>query len=85
MPPGAIAGPIVDLDLRTLYLKDLSLFGGTWQDVEVFKNLISYIERNEVSPLIAKTFLLHEIGRRRSCFSKNHSSAKPAVPPVSSG
>jgi len=29
---GAIAGPIVELDLRTLYLKDLTLIGSTRQD-----------------------------------------------------
>ena len=84
---GAIAGPIVDLDLRTLYLKDLSLFGGTWQDVEVFKNLISYIERNEVSPLIAKTFPLHEIGKAQELFLEKSFIGKIVltVPPVSSG
>ncbi|KAG9868735.1 NAD(P)-binding protein, partial [Aureobasidium melanogenum] len=42
---GAIAGPIVKLDVRTLYLKDLSFFGCTFQEDEVFTNLISYIER----------------------------------------
>ena len=29
---GAIAGPVVELDLRTLYLKDLSFFGCTFQE-----------------------------------------------------
>lgn len=37
---GAISGPIVDLDLRTLYLKDLSLFGCTVLDRGVFPNLV---------------------------------------------
>ena len=45
---GAIAGPIVELDVRTLYLKDLLLIGCTFQDREVFQNLIGYIERNEI-------------------------------------
>ena len=65
---GAIAGPIVDLDLRTLYLKDLTLKGSTWQDVEAFTNLISYIENNQISPLIAATFPLHEIGKSQEMF-----------------
>ena len=64
---GAIAGPIVDLDLRTLYLKDLTL-KGTWQDVEAFTNLISYIENNQISPLIAVTFALHDIGKAQEMF-----------------
>ena len=35
---GAIAGPIVELDLRTLYLKDLTLYGCTFQPKKVFRN-----------------------------------------------
>ena len=65
---GAIAGPIVDLDLRTLYLKDLTLKGSTWQDVEAFENLISYIENNQISPLIAATFPLKDIGKAQEMF-----------------
>src|SRR5262245_46959687 len=47
---GAIAGPIVELDIRTLYLKDLTFFGCTFQDDVVFENLVSYIERGEIRP-----------------------------------
>ena len=50
---GAIAGPIVELDVRTLYLKDLTLYGCTHQPIEVFKNLIKYIENDEIKPLVA--------------------------------
>ena len=58
---GAIAGPIVELDVRTLYLKDLVLIGCTFQDREVFQNLIGYIERNEIKPLVYKTYPLKNI------------------------
>lgn len=40
---GAVAGPIVSLDVRTLYLKDLSLFGCTVLEPETFPNLIRLI------------------------------------------
>ena len=53
---GAIAGPLVELDVRTLYLKDLTFFGCTFQDDAVFENLVAYIERGEIRPLVAKTF-----------------------------
>ena len=43
------------MDLRKLYLGDLTLFGCTAQDAEVFPNLIGYIERGEIRPLVAKT------------------------------
>ncbi|MEY9722956.1 NADPH:quinone reductase-like Zn-dependent oxidoreductase [Sinorhizobium fredii] len=58
---GAIAGPIVELDVRTLYLKDLSFFGCTFQDDAVFENLVSYIERGEIRPVVGKTYPLKSI------------------------
>jgi len=58
---GAIAGPIVELDVRTLYLKDLVLIGCTFQNREVFQNLIRYIERNEIKPFVSKTYPLKDI------------------------
>ena len=45
---GAIAGPLAEIDVRTLYLKDLTLFGCTFQDDIVFENLVDYIERGEI-------------------------------------
>ena len=58
---GAIAGPIVELDIRTLYLKDLSFFGCTELKPEVFRNLIKRIEKKEIKPLVAKVFPLEDI------------------------
>ena len=55
---GAIAGPVVELDLRTLYLKDLRLLGCTIPDAEVFANLVRYIEGGEIRPLVSATFPL---------------------------
>ena len=55
---GAIGGPLVTLDMRNFYLKDLNLIGCTAWDEPVFPNLISYIERNEIKPLLYKTFPL---------------------------
>ncbi len=65
---GAIAGPVVELDLRTLYLKDLSVIGCTYQDAIVFENLIGYVERGEIRPLVARTYPLREIVRAQRDF-----------------
>jgi len=79
---GAIAGPIVELDVRTLYLKDLSLFGSTFQDDIVFENIISYIERGEIKPLVAKTYPLAQIHQAQEDFlSKTHVGKLVLVPP----
>ena len=65
---GAISGPIVNLDVRTLYLKDLTFYGCTYQPIEVFKNLISYIEKGEIKPIVAKTYPLQEIKKAQEDF-----------------
>jgi len=65
---GAIAGPIVELDVRTLYLRDLTLLGSTWQPMEVFENLVGYLERREVVPPIAATYPLDQIGAAQEEF-----------------
>ncbi|MBE9559113.1 MAG: alcohol dehydrogenase family protein [Proteobacteria bacterium] len=70
---GAIGGPIVELDVRTLYLKDLSLFGCTVLEPEVFPNLIGHIESGRISPLVAETFPLNQIADAQTAFiSKKH-------------
>ncbi len=70
---GAISGPIVELDLRTLYLKDLRLHGCTVFEPEIFRNLVGYIERGEIRPVVAKIFPLSAIVAAQQEFSaKNH-------------
>lgn len=58
---GAIAGPIVPLDVRMLYLKDLQFYGCTLLDQDVFSNLIKLIEKGRIQPLVAKTFPLEKM------------------------
>ncbi len=66
---GAVAGPLVELDVRTLYLKDLSFFGCTALDEGVFTNLIGRIERGEIKPLVAATFPLDQINDAQEAFA----------------
>ncbi len=65
---GAIAGPIVDLDLRTLYLSDLTFTGSTVVTPQIFKDIVSYIERGEIKPLLAKTYPLSQLREAQQAF-----------------
>jgi NADPH:quinone reductase-like Zn-dependent oxidoreductase len=70
---GAIAGPIVELDLRTLYLKDLEMHGATVMPVGIFQNLVGYIEKSEIRPLLAEEFSIHDIKKAQEAFlAKKH-------------
>lgn len=70
---GAIAGPIVELDLRTLYLHDLRLLGCTAWDEHVFADVVSYLERGEIRPLLERTYPLRDIAAaQREFLEKRH-------------
>lgn len=78
---GAISGPIAELDLRTLYLKDLTLYGCTILETEVFPNLVGYIERGEIRPVVAATYPLSEIvAAQRAFLTKQHVGKIVLVP-----
>jgi NADPH:quinone reductase-like Zn-dependent oxidoreductase len=78
---GAIAGPVVELDVRTLYLKDLSFFGSTFQDAGIFEKIVGYIERNEIQPVVSKSYPLKDIALAQHDFlSKKHTGKLVLVP-----
>ncbi len=79
---GAIAGPLVTLDLRTLYLKNLTLLGCTAWAEPVFANLVGYIERGELQPLVAQSFALDQIAQAQRAFlNKTHVGKFVLIPP----
>ncbi|GAA0787993.1 alcohol dehydrogenase [Roseibium denhamense] len=79
---GAIAGPLAQIDVRTLYLKDLTLFGCTFQEDEVFTNLIRYIEAGEIRPVVARTYPLRDIALAQADFlAKEHTGKLVLIPP----
>ncbi len=82
---GAIAGPIVALDVRTLYLKDLTFYGCTYQDEVVFSNLVSYIEKNEIRPVVAKTYPLKDIVQAQTDFLAKQFTGKLVLIPPQDG
>ncbi|WP_259274237.1 alcohol dehydrogenase family protein [Sulfitobacter mediterraneus] len=70
---GAIAGPMVELDLRTFYLRDLTFTGSTVITPEVMPNLIRYIEAGEIKPALAATFPLDQLREGQATFiAKTH-------------
>ena len=78
---GAIAGPIVELDLRTFYLNDLTFTGSTVVEPQIFTDLVSYIERGEVRPVLAATYPLRNIHEAQQAFiDKKHTGNIAVIP-----
>lgn len=67
---GAIGGHTVPLDVRTLYLKDLTFFGCTVLEPEVFPNLVARIENGDIAPIVAETYPLRAIGEAQTAFAE---------------
>lgn len=65
---GAIAGPLVRLDLRTVYLKHLELIGSTLGTREDFADLVRYITEGRLVPLLSGCYPLSEIRRAQEDF-----------------
>lgn len=83
---GAIAGPVVPLDMRDMYLKDITLIGCTAWDAPIFANLVSYIEKSEIRPLVAKVFPLEKIAQAQQEFmEKTHFGNFVLVPSQPAG
>ena len=71
---GAIAGSMVELDLRTFYLRDLTLTGSTVVPPHIFNDVVEYIEREEIRPVLAATYPLKDFHSGQTAFiEKKHS------------
>ncbi len=78
---GAIAGPIVSLDLRTFYLRDLTFTGSTVIPPHVFTDLCGYIERGEIKPMLAATYPLKDLREAQQAFiDKVHTGNIVVIP-----
>lgn len=70
---GAIGGPLVELDLRTLYLADLTLTGVAVWPPGLFHDLIGFIESGEIVPEVGATYPLEQAREAQAAFaSKRH-------------
>jgi NADPH:quinone reductase-like Zn-dependent oxidoreductase len=79
---GAIAGPVVELDMRDMYLGDITLLGCTAWDAPVFPNLLSYIAAGEIRPLVAAIYPLDRIAEAQRAFQeKRHIGKIVLIPP----
>ena len=65
---GAIAGPVVQFDLRILYLNHLELIGSTIWTRHEFVQLFDLIAQGRIHPLVDRTFPLAELGAAQAAF-----------------
>lgn len=76
---GAIAGPIVTFDARDLIYNDLELYGATVAPQQVFENLVTYIEKGEIRPIISATYPLSKLREAQEEFLKKRYVGKIVI------
>lgn len=78
---GAIAGPSVGLDLRTVYLNHLEIIGSTMGTREDFADLVRHVSDGRVRPLLAGVYALRDLGRAQEDFARKGFFGKLVVVP----
>lgn len=78
---GAIAGPVVQLDLRTMYLKQLQLHGSSQGTRADFRRIVRYIEQGKIKPLVGGVYKLSEFHRAQTDFMAKDFVGKLVVVP----
>ena len=78
---GAFGGAIVELDLRTVYLKHLEIHGSSQGTRQAFKRLVGYIESGKVTANLFATYPLSEFHRAQTDFMAKGYVGKLVVMP----
>ncbi|MBE1283894.1 MAG: zinc-binding dehydrogenase [Rhodobacteraceae bacterium] len=78
---GAIAGPIVEFDLRTFYLRDLTFTGSTVNAPQDFFNVASYIQQGKLKPALAATYPLEQLREAQTAFIQKKHTGNIVVTP----
>jgi alcohol dehydrogenase len=76
---GAMGGPMVEIDMRRIYLKNLELHGASQGTRRDFKAVRDYALSGKIKPLVAGTFALEDLGRAQEEFKKKKFVGKLVV------
>ncbi|HTF49259.1 MAG TPA: alcohol dehydrogenase family protein [Pseudonocardia sp.] len=78
---GAIAGPLVQADLRTVYLNQLQLIGSSFGTHQDFTQVLAHLATGQLRPLLAATYPLHELRLAQQHFVSKDFVGKLVVTP----
>jgi NADPH:quinone reductase-like Zn-dependent oxidoreductase len=78
---GAMAGPHVKADLRTIYLNQLEVIGSSFGSHGDFADVLALIERGEIQPLLSATYPLSDLASAQAAFAAKEFVGKIVVTP----
>jgi len=80
---GAVAGPVVEFDLRRLYLHNVQLIGSSMHTRVHFRRLVELARGGHVRPQVSSTFALADIAQAQEEFSAHRHVGKIVIRPDS--
>lgn len=78
---GAVAGPVIEFDLRRLYLHNVQLIGSSMHTRVHFRRLVELARGGQISPQVSSTFALTEIAAAQKEFSARRHIGKIVLLP----
>ena len=78
---GAVADPVVSLDLRQLYLHRRRLIGSTMHTPTQFRRLVDDARHGRIDPVVARTYPLTQIHAAQADFAEGHHVGKLVLLP----
>lgn len=78
---GAVAGPVVSIDLRQVYIDQRRIVGSTMHTREHFAELVDLARRGAVHPIVAAEFPLEQIHTAQRAFLAREHVGKIVVKP----
>ena len=76
---GAMGGPMVEIDMRRIYLKNLELHGASQGTRRDFAAVRDYALSGKIKPLVARAFSLDGLGRAQEEFKKKEFVGKLVI------
>lgn len=76
---GAVAGPVVDFDLRRLYLHNISLIGSSMHTRDHFATLVDTARTGAIRPVIAARHPLADIAEAQEEFRRGQHVGKITI------
>ncbi len=76
---GAVGGPIVEIDMRRVYLKNLEIYGASQGTRRDFRAIRDYAISGAIKPLLARTYALPDLGKAQQDFKKKDFVGKLVV------
>jgi NADPH:quinone reductase-like Zn-dependent oxidoreductase len=76
---GATAGHLVQINLRAVFFKSLSILGSTMGSLLELKRVVRHVERGELRPVVDRTFPLRELPRAQEALARREQFGKLVV------